>query len=133
MPILFNEPVVLVNLPNLLLYFLSSAHAEKAQAEKGEEKQQERQEKKVCRSISKSFSQSEPSTSDGFGLLKQTTTQSFRQPLGGTTCNGLYGEAPPERVAFFRLQVYERVGISRAEVYKRVGKSVVWVFKRAFN
>lgn len=44
MPILFNEPVVLVNLPNLLLYFLSSAHAEK-----GEEKQQERQEKKVCR------------------------------------------------------------------------------------
>ena len=33
-------------------------------------------------------------------------------------CNGLHGEAPPERGTFFRLQVY-----------KRVGKSVIWVFK----
>ena len=30
--------------------------------------------------------------------------------------NELYGEAPPERGIFFRLEVYERVGISRAEV-----------------
>ena len=29
---------------------------------------------------------------------------------GGDTPCGLYGEAPPERGAFFRLQVYERVG-----------------------
>ena len=26
----------------------------------------------------------------------------------GTPCDGLYGEAPPERGIFFRLQVYER-------------------------
>ena len=32
---------------------------------------------------------------------------------GGTPFNGLYGEAPPERSAFFRLQVYKRVGISQ--------------------
>ena len=30
---------------------------------------------------------------------------------GGTPYDGLYGEAPPERGIFFRLQVYERVGI----------------------
>ena len=36
-----------------------------------------------------------------------------------------YGEAPPVRGTFFRLQVYKRVGISQAEVYKRVGKSVI--------
>ena len=35
---------------------------------------------------------------------------------GGTPYNGLYGEAPPERGTFFRLEVYKRVGISRAEV-----------------
>ena len=35
----------------------------------------------------------------------------------GTPYNGLYGEAPPERGNFYRLQVYKRVGISRAEVY----------------
>jgi len=44
---------------------------------------------------------------------------------GGTPYNGLYGEAPHERVILFMLQVYERVGISRAEVYERVGKSVI--------
>ena len=31
---------------------------------------------------------------------------------GGTPFNGLYGEAPPKRGTFFRLQVYEKVGIS---------------------
>ena len=44
---------------------------------------------------------------------------------GGTPYNGLYGEAPPERGTFSRLQVYKRVGISQDEVYKRVGKSVI--------
>ena len=52
---------------------------------------------------------------------------------GGTSYNGLYGEAPPERGTFFTLQVYERVGISRVEVYERVGKSVIYVFKRSFH
>ena len=31
---------------------------------------------------------------------------------GATPYNGLYGEAPPERGAFFRLQLYKRVGKS---------------------
>ena len=44
---------------------------------------------------------------------------------GGTPYNGLYGEAPPERGTFFRLQVYKRVGISQVEVHKRVGKSII--------
>ena len=50
---------------------------------------------------------------------------------GGTPYDRLYGEAPPEKIIFFRLQVYERVGISLVEVYKRVGKSVIWVRERA--
>ena len=37
-------------------------------------------------------------------------------PGRGSTYVGLYGEVPPERGIFFRLQVYERVG-----------KSVIWV------
>ena len=44
---------------------------------------------------------------------------------GGTPYNGLYGEAPPGKVTFFRPQVYERVGISQKEVYKRVRKLVI--------
>ena len=52
---------------------------------------------------------------------------------GGTSYNGLYGEAPPERGTFFTLQVYKRIGISRVEVYERVGKSVTYVLKRAFH
>ena len=39
--------------------------------------------------------------------------------MGGTPYDGLYGEAPPERSTFFRLQVYERVGISLVKVYQR--------------
>ena len=35
-------------------------------------------------------------------------------PGEGTPCNDLYGEAPSESGAFFRLQVYEKVGIGRA-------------------
>ena len=34
----------------------------------------------------------------------------------GTPYNGLYGEAPPERGTFSRLEVYKRVGISRVGV-----------------
>ena len=50
---------------------------------------------------------------------------SLSAPRGGegTPYNGLYGEAPPERGTFFRLEVYKRVGISRAEVQKRAGKT----------
>ena len=44
---------------------------------------------------------------------------------GGIPYNGLYGDAPPERGTFFRLQVYKSVGISKVEVYERVGKSVI--------
>ena len=54
----------------------------------------------------------------------------------GTPYNGLYGEAPPERNSFFRLQVYERVGISLVKVCQRVGrvgKSVIMVCKKAQN
>ena len=40
---------------------------------------------------------------------------------GGTPYNGLYGEAPPERGAFLRPQVYKMEGISQVEVYTRVG------------
>ena len=49
----------------------------------------------------------------------------------GTPCDGLYGEAPPERGIFFRLQVYEKACISLVELYKRVRKSVIWVCERA--
>ena len=50
---------------------------------------------------------------------------------GGTPHNGLYGEAPPEKGTFFRLQEYKRVEILLVEVYERVGKSVIWVCERA--
>ena len=50
---------------------------------------------------------------------------------GGTPHNGLYGEAPPEKGTFFRLQEYKRVGILLVEVYERVEKSVIWVCERA--
>ena len=58
--------------------------------------------------------------------LAEVETVNFPPPRGrGTPYIGLYGEAPPERGTFFRLQVHKRVGISQVEVYKRVGKSVV--------
>ena len=49
---------------------------------------------------------------------------------GVTAYDGPYGEAPPERGIFSRLQVYERLWISLVEAYKRVGKSVIWVCER---
>ena len=59
----------------------------------------------------------------------------FRQQTrgggGGTPYNGPYGEALPERVTFFWLQVYERVGILLVEGYEMVGKSAIWVCERA--
>ena len=67
--------------------------------------------------------------------LKQTASparaknRSCSRPEGGggrgTLYNSLYGEALPERGAFFTLEVYERVGISRVEVYEKVGNSVI--------
>ena len=50
---------------------------------------------------------------------------------GGTPYNGLYGEAPPERGTFIKLQEYERVGILLIELYERVGKSVIYVCERS--
>ena len=50
---------------------------------------------------------------------------------GATPYNGLYGEAPPERGIFFRLQVYERVGILLVVVYERVEESVISVCEMA--
>ena len=44
---------------------------------------------------------------------------------GDTPYNGLYGEAPPERGTFFRLEVCERVGISRVQVWEKVGKTTI--------
>ena len=49
---------------------------------------------------------------------------------GGTPYNGLYGEAPPKRGTFFRLEVYKRVGISRAEVQKRDVKTGTFKMSR---
>ena len=47
----------------------------------------------------------------------------------GTPHDGLYREAPPERVTFFGTSGHERVGISLGEVHKMVGKSVIWSVK----
>ena len=44
-------------------------------------------------------------------------------PGGGTPYSGLYGEAPPERGAFFKLAVYKREGKTAILVYERVTKS----------
>ena len=37
-------------------------------------------------------------------------------PPSGGGYNGLYGEAPPEKGTFFRLQIYETVVLSQVEV-----------------
>ena len=57
----------------------------------------------------------------------------WQEVPGRHSLNGLYGEAPPERGTFFRLEVYKRVGISRAEVEKRAGKTDIWVLKGTFK
>ena len=52
----------------------------------------------------------------GFPTGDSHVNRDLRDDPGGTPYDGLYGEAPPERGTFFRLQVYERVGILLAEV-----------------
>ena len=66
---------------------------------------------------------SEPNFLQGSDFLNQMKLRTLksRRGGGGIPCNGLYGEAPPERGTFFRHQVYERVGILLVEVYERVG------------
>ena len=54
-------------------------------------------------------------------------------PRGGTPYNGLYGEAPPNRGAFFRFLAYERVGISLVVLYDCGGNSVILVCKKAIK
>ena len=58
-------------------------------------------------------------------LVSSRKTLSNLPGRGVLPITGLYGEAPPERGTFCRLQVYKRVGISQVEVYKRVEKSVI--------
>ena len=65
-----------------------------------------------------------------FLLLLFVCLFSTQKSLGGTPRNSLYGEVPPKRGTFFRLQVYERVGISQVEVHEMVGESVISVFKK---
>ena len=49
----------------------------------------------------------------------------------GTPYNGLYGEAPPERGTFFRLQVYERTrGGGGVLPYKRLLGMCRWMGSR---
>ena len=64
-------------------------------------------------------------TEEGRGERRESSMRTTARGGGGTSYNGLYGEAPPERGTFFTLQVYERVGISRVVVYERVGKSII--------
>ena len=53
-----------------------------------------------------------PSHITGSSHLNIRSRLGIRTPAGGgTPYDGLYGEVPPERGTFFRLQVYERVGI----------------------
>jgi len=44
--------------------------------------------------------------------------------------SGPYGEAPPIRGNFSRLQMYERVEMSLAKIYEKGGKSVISVCKK---
>jgi len=58
-----------------------------------------------------------------------------KSPGGDAFYSGLYGEAPPERGAFFKLAVYQRVGKIAMLVYKRVTKPTAkwkkWWLKRS--
>ena len=51
-------------------------------------------------------------------------------PPGGTPYRGLYGEAPPERGAFFKPTVYKRVRKIVILVYERVTK---WAHGHCWN
>jgi len=56
---------------------------------------------------------------------------------GDTPYSGVYGEAPPERGAFFKLEVYKRVGKIAILVYERVTKSAAqwkkWCLKQSIS
>ena len=53
----------------------------------------------------------------GFPSGDSHVTRDLRDDPEGTPYDGLYGEAPPKRGTFFRLQVYERVGILIVDVW----------------
>jgi len=60
------------------------------------------------------------------------------QSRGGITpYSGLYGEAPPQRGAFFKLAVHKSVGKIAILVYERVTKSAAkwkkWLLKRSIS
>ena len=65
--------------------------------------------------------------SSSVNFRHESSMKGFPNPGGGggTPYNGLYGEAPPERGTFFRLEGCERVGISRVQVWVRVGKTAI--------
>ena len=65
----------------------------------------------------------------GFPTGDFHVTRGLREDTGGTPYDGLYREAPPERVTFFGASGHERVRISLIKVYKMVGKSVIWSVK----
>jgi len=65
------------------------------------------------------------STTGEFANKLRKNKRRLRPGGGGTPDTCQYGEAPPEKSAFFTLEVYERVGISRVEVSESVGKSVI--------
>ena len=61
--------------------------------------------------------------------MRSQVADGYKSKGERTPYNGLYGEAPPEIGAFFRLQVYKRVGITQVQVFERVEKSVILVGK----
>ena len=52
---------------------------------------------------------------------------------GGISYNGLYGEAPPERGTFFRLEVHKRIGISPVELIEKSWENCHLGIKRDFQ
>ena len=48
-------------------------------------------------------------------------------------CNGLYGETPPERGTFYRLQVYERPGRDFTSWGMLKGKEICHFIKADFQ
>ena len=50
------------------------------------------------------------------GALCFSQRDQYSRGGGGIPYGALYGEAPPERGTFFRLQVHETVGISLVKV-----------------
>ena len=64
--------------------------------------------------------------------------RSYHQFMSELISLGWWGEAPPERGTFLRLQLYERVGISLVEVYEGLGpiranKCILWLWKSRDN